>query len=311
MEVKENKVGQATPSNWKLTEEQQLNYQALYILYLITENKVQFPNFLTGKLKFVQKAIDFLEERSLIVQKEEFDEKKVLGFKIGQSDIRWVFEASSEAKKLVKKYRKQFLEFIRLHDVYAHVDPYSGEFALSKFKKIMLKKKGEKAWNQYKSDTRWIDYRVPVAIYKGIDPREFIFFSFMEEGRFIPDANDTEHQWAEDLFMETIWTELYEVLESSPKWEEQGTEEDSASEIMETIIIEGANVLQDQRKKLKKYIAEQDNIIGLSEEMEQLQGEHDSDEEHHYFEDPVYYHGMYHYTPLTDPFFWVTAAIIL
>lgn len=310
MEEKENKVGQATPTSWKLTEDQQLNYQALYILYLITENKVQFPNFLTGKLKFVQKAIDFLEEKGLIAQKEEFDEKKVLGFKIGQTDIKWVFEASKEAKTLVKKYRKQFREFIRLHDVYAHVDPHSGEFALNKFKKLMLKKKGEKEWNKYKNNERWVDYRVPVAVYKGIDPREFVFFSFMEEGRFIPNADDIEHQWAEDLFMETIWTELYEVLDSAPIWEEQGSEDDTAQEIMETIIIEGANTLHSQRKKLKKYIAEQDSIIGLSEEMEQIQGEHDSDEDH-YFEDPVYYHGMYHYTPLTDPFFWVTAAIIL
>lgn len=312
MDKNKLEVGQSTPLYWDLTDDQRMNYQALHVLYLITENMVQFPNFLEGKLRYVQDAVDFLDEKNLIVPVEEFDEKKVLGFTVGKTEVKYIYQASEKAVALVKNYRKQFREFIRLYDVYAHVDPETGEFAMSKYKKISLGKKGKKAWKKYIAQERWVDYRVPVAIYKGMDPREFIFFSFMEERRYTPTAEDTEHQWAEDIFAGKIWEEMGQVLESSPQWEEQGDEDNPAKEIMETIILEGASVYKSQLKKLRKYIKEQENVINADSDVSQeFVGEASSDDEEDYFEDPIYYHGMYHYTPLTDPLFWVTAAIIL
>ncbi len=314
MKANNKNIGQATPENWKLTEEQRLNYQALYILFLITEEKVTFPNFLTGNLKFAQESIDFLESKKLIVQKEEVTEgKKVMGVSLTKSDVKWVYEASPEARNIVAQHRKKFREFLTFYDVYAHVDPETGEFAFRKIKKILLKEGGKAAWAKYKNHDRWIDYRVPVAVYKGFDPREFIFFSFMEEGRFIPTEEDQEHEWAKHLFMDSIWEELEMVVNSAPRWEDQGDEENPANEIIETIIIEGANVLKEQRKKLQKFIKKQDEIIGLEEELELVKGEQDSDDDDYddYYDDPVYYHGTYYYTPLADPLFWVTAAIII
>lgn len=314
MKDKEKNIGQATPKSWVLTNEERLNYQALYILYLITEEKVKFPNFLTGNLKFAQESIDFLESKKLITQKEEVKEgKKVLGVSIEKSEVKWVYEASTEARNIVAQHRKKFREFLTFYDVYAHVDPEQGEFAFRKIKKILLKENGKEAWTKYKNQDRWVDYRVPVTVYKGFDPREFIFFSFMEEGRFIPTSEDTEHEWAKNLFMGDIWEELEMVVSSAPRWEEQGDDENPSHEIMETIIIEGANVLKEQRKKLRKFIKKQDSIIGLEEELEYVQGDQNSDEDEYddYYDDPVYYHGPYYYTPLADPLFWVTAAIII
>lgn len=314
MDKKENKVGQPTPNNWKLTDNERLNFQALYILYLMTEDKVKFPNFLTGHLKFAQDSIEFLEEKRLIRQQEEVTEgKKVLGVKIERSDVNWFYEPTPEARNIVAQHRKRFRVFLTFYDVYAHVDPEMGEFAFSKMKKILLKEGGASEWEKYKNQDRWMDYRIPVAVYKGLDPREYIFFSFMEEGRFIPTNEDQTHEWAKNLFMGDIWDELNDVMESASRWEDQGDEENPANEIMETIIIEGANVLKEQRKKLRKFIKKQDNIIGFEDELEAA-GNHQTDEDDEYYDeyyhDPVYYHGHY-YTPLADPFFWVTAAIIL
>ncbi|MEM6966017.1 MAG: hypothetical protein AAF573_14715 [Bacteroidota bacterium] len=314
MDKKEIKVGQPTPDSWQLTNEERLNFQALYILYLMTEDKVKFPNFLTGHLRFAQDTIEFLEAKKLIRQQEEVTEgRKVLGVKIEKSDVNWFYEPTPEARNIVAQHRKRFRTFLTFYDVYAHVDPEAGEFAFSKMKKILLKDGGAKAWEAYKNQDRWVDYRVPVAVYKGIDPREFIFFSFMEEGRFIPTKEDQEHVWAKNLFVGNIWEELNEVMESAPRWEDQGDAENPAKEIMETIIVQGAEVLRQQRKKLKKFIKKQDSIIGLQDELEAAGSHHtdeDEDDYDDYYHDPVYYHGHY-YTPLADPFFWVTAAIIL
>ncbi len=310
MKDNELEIGQSTPFDWGLSEEEKLNFQSLYILYIISEGKVLFPNYLPGRLRYIQKAIDFLEDKKFIIQKEEFDEKKVLGFTIGKSDIRYVYEATKEAKKVVQSYRKRYREYIRLYDVYAYIDPHAGKFAMNKYKKIMLTGGGKDAWWDYLNNERWIDYRIPVSVYKGLDPREFIFFSFIEEGRFVPDSDDIEHEWAEVLFLGKIWDEMYNILDNSPIWEEQGDNAEESKNIMETIIIEGADVIESQRKKLNKFIKNQNMMIGQIDGLEELYLEKEPEEEY-YFEDPIYYHGMHQYTPLGDPLFWLTAAVIL
>jgi hypothetical protein len=287
---KENKVGLPTPKKWDLTDEQKLDYQSLYILYLMTEDKVVLPNFLGGNLKYVQESVDLLEKRKLIVQTEKITEgKKVLGVPVKKDDVEWFFELSEDAHQIVGEHRKRYREFLAFYDVFAHVDPMTGEFAMSKIKDILLAEgDGKAAWQSYKSQDCWIDYRVPVLVYKGIDPRESIFFSFMEEGRFIPTKEDTEHEWAKNLFLDTLWEEIYMVLGSAPIWEAQGDEENPAAEIMETIIVQGAKVLKKQNKKLRKFIKKQDEIIGLEEEMENMKANHQTDYEE-YYDDPVHY----------------------
>lgn len=284
---KENKVGLSTPKKWDLTDKQKLKYQSLYVLYLITENKVTLPNFLGGNLKYVQEAVNFLEKKKLIVQTEKITEgKKILGVAVKKDDVEWIFKPSEEAYQIVAENRKRYREFLAFYDVFAHVDPMNGKFAMSKIKDILLSE-GKEAWQDYKNQDRWVDYRVPVLVYKGIDPREFVFFSFMEEGRFIPTEEDTEHEWAKNLFLETLWEEIYMVLGSAPVWEEQGDEDNPAAEIMETIIIQGAKVLKKQNKKLKKFIKKQDEIIGLEEELEKIRANHQTDYDE-YYDDPVH-----------------------
>jgi hypothetical protein len=285
---KENEVGLPTPKNWSLTDEQKLNYQSLYILFLMTEEKVVFPNFLGGNLKYVQEAVDLLEKRKLIVQTEIITEgKKILGVPMKKDDIEWIFELTDAAREIVAESRKRYREFLAFYDIFAHVDPMTGEFAMGEIKNILLDE-GKTAWQNYKNEDRWVDYRVPVLVYKGIDPREFIFFSFMEEGRFIPTKEDTEHVWAKNLFLDTLWDEVYLVLGSAPTWEEQGDDENPPAEIMETIIVQGAKVLKKQNKKLEKFIKKQDEIIGLEDELENLKANHQSDYDR-YYDDPVYY----------------------
>jgi len=304
----------STPKNWTLSEEEKLNFESLYILYLITEQKVIFPIYLGGNLSFAEKAIDFLEKKKLIFKNEQHIEgKKILGLPVEKSDINWTYKATNEAKEIVKKHRKKFREFLSFYDVFAHVDPESGSFAFQKIKKILLQEGGKKAWENYKNHERWIDYRVPVVLYKGFDPREFIFFSFMEEGQFIPSANDEEHKWAINLFKGDLWEALKNVVSSAPIWEEQGDEENPANEIMETMIIQGAEVLKKQRAKLKNFIKKQDGLIGLEEELELLEKDNDpinddSDDYYEdYYKDPVNYHGSYYYRSLSDPLFWKTS----
>jgi len=311
MKKEDNKVGQPTPKSWELTDEQKLSYQSLYVLYLMVEGKVVFPNFLSGKLKYAQEAINFLESKKLIKQSEKITKgKKVLGVKVKKSEVDWVYEPTKTGKELVNRYRRQYRDFLSFYDVYGHVDPTAGEFALSLYWKILKRDDGKKAWKTYKKHPRWVDYRVPVAVYKGLDPREYIFFSFVEEGRYVPTEEDTDHQWAEDLFMEEMWHELYVVLDSAPKWEEQGDEETSSEEIMQNIITAGAEAVQKQQKKLNKYIKKQNDIINKIDGQTFADGEHKSDYDD-YYDDPIYYQGNYQYTPLSDPLFWGAAIILL
>ncbi|MGB1121476.1 MAG: hypothetical protein ACPG3Z_05725 [Saprospiraceae bacterium] len=286
---REGNIGMTTPKRWDLSDKKKLSYQSLYILYLMVEGKIVIPNFLGGNLKYVQEAVDLLEKKQLIVQTENVtDGKKILGVKVKEDDVEWTFQPTDKGRQVVAQQRKNYRKFLAFYDVFAHVDPMTGEFAFSKIKKLLLGE-GREAWQNYKNQDRWVDYRIPVLVYKGVDPREFIFFSFMEEGRFVPTEDDTEHEWAKNLFLETLWEEIYEVLKTAPVWEEQGDDENPAAEIMETIIIEGVNVLKKQNKKLQKFIKKQDDIIDeANKEIEEIKANHQTDYDD-YYDDPVRY----------------------
>lgn len=304
-------AGQPTPSSWRLNDEQKLNYEALYILYLIRTEKLIFPNFLTGNLRYTDRAIELLEDKRLIKQEEITEEaKKFLGIKMAEDNVSWVYEVTEQGAKIIDDFTKRYLDFVRYYDVYAHVDFEEGSFAMSKMKKKLLKDNGEKKWKKYLEQQHWEDFRVPVAIYKGIDPREFIFFSFLNEGKYIPDPSDKEHKWAESFYVGTIWEDMYEVLETAPRWEDLQIDDVPAEDVIENIILDGAEVLQKLDKKLKQFIQDQELLMDLMEFDDANKAEHQSDDEA-YFEDPVYYDRVGYYTPLSDPFFWGAAIILL
>ena len=63
-------------------------------------------------------------------------------------------------------FNKRFQEYLKLYDIFSYVDLTKGEFAFAKFFDFDT----DEAWDAYKSDQRFEDLRIAVAIYKKMDP---------------------------------------------------------------------------------------------------------------------------------------------
>ena len=304
--IEKSRIAQPTPSVWTLTKEQKITYQSLFILYLMVKKDYRFSNVLSSNLRLIEEAINFLEDKKLIDHTPvEGKIKKILGIKVSQEDPDWIYSPTPAATDVINQYEQRYIEFLRFYDVFAHVDPQEGTFAMSNMGKLLVEE-GKEEWAIYKSLDRWHDYRIPVMVFKGLDPREMIFFSMMAEGQFDPSEKDEDHQWAVRLFSEELWLEMYEILNSAPRWEDQGAEGIKPKKIMKTIIKMGAAVVKEQFQYVDKVLEDNDTS-----------GSHRSDNDNYtttvieeYYDDPVYYGGAY-YTPFSSPMFWLGMAFLI
>ena len=302
--IDKSRIAQPTPTDWSLTDDQKITYQSLYILYLMVKKDYRFSNVLTKNLRLVEEAIDFLEAKKLIEQTEIGGEvKKVLGIKYGKEETYWVYAPTPAATEVIRQYEHRYVEFLKFYDVYAHVDPDTGSFAMEKMAEFLVGEQ-EEEWAEYKAESRWQDYRIPVAVFKGLDPREMIFFSMVAEGQLEPSEDDENNDWAVRLFSIELWEEMYEILRTAPRWEDQGAEGVKPKKIMKTIIKMGAGVVMEQMRYLDEIINDEgghavsDNDGYTTTVIEE------------YYDDPVYYGGAY-YTPFSSPMFWLTMAVLI
>jgi len=121
--IEKSRIAQPTPTEWALTEEQKITYQSLFILYLMVKNN--------------KKLIDHTPVEVKI--------KKILGIKVSQEDPDWIYSPTPAATDVINQYEQRYIEFLRFYDVFAHVDPQEGTFAMSNMGKLLVEE-GKEEW---------------------------------------------------------------------------------------------------------------------------------------------------------------------
>jgi hypothetical protein len=109
-------------------------------------------------------------------------------------------------EEVVKLYEKYY-EYLKIYDLYCAVDLQEGEFAFSR----IFDNFSEDQWIDFLSNERFSDVRVAVADYKGLNPIEIVFLSFLNENRF----DCTDEGWAYRLTGPNAWDEILEICNSA------------------------------------------------------------------------------------------------
>jgi|GEM_PF-742836 len=143
---------------------------------------------------------------------------------------------------LLSFYRK-FWEFTRMFQIYSAVDLENGFFAYSNYWNV-----SQDEFDNYLNSKEWDDVRIAVAEFKGIDPVEIVFMSFLDSNRFGIDNPN----WKKELVGDKIWNEIVEICSTAIHKEEL-----EADDVIVNIISEGSKLLVDlckqednQRKQL-------------------------------------------------------------
>lgn len=185
-----------------------------------------------------------------------------------------------KGKEYLKKFNDRYVEFLRVFDLFCCVDLESGEFAFSKFFEY-----NDNKWSLYLNEERWEDCRIAVAIFKDIDPKEIVFMSFVNEGRF----NLRKTGWQFDLSSGLIWDEILEICNNAL------TPEDIGDDAMEDMITQGCELMLELLKR-EEEMAEK--------ELEDEVVDDDDDETYLVFvEEEVYDYDYDYYYAYNDPYY--------
>lgn len=160
------------------------------------------------------------------------------------------YEPTQKGRDTYSVFNKRFQEYLKLFDIFSFVDLDKGEFAFAKFFDF----DSDEAWDVYKSDARFEDLRIAVAIYKKMDPAEIVFMSFINEHRF--DTKITG--WQMDLLSDTTWYEIESICDAALKSKQLGT-----PDVIEDIITQGTDLmmklLEEEIKQRKENAANINN----------------------------------------------------
>jgi hypothetical protein len=197
----------------------------------------------------------------------------------------------------LERFYTRYYEFIKFFDVFCAVDLEAGEFAFARINEF----ESDDEWFSFLNDKRFTDVRVAVAEFKGIDPLEIVFMSFLNENRF--DA--TQNGWQYILTDDRTWEDVEEICNSAVSCEYLKSED-----VMENIVRQGSELALNLIKEAEEAI-EQD-AQGEEEVIEEVVTETTTEEYVDVVDMPTY--GYTYFAPYYDPFYispiWLVPVVI-
>ena len=209
------------PKTYELTDEKKETFAMLFLLESLVNSELRLPVLLEGDNKFLEKFIDKLFQKNcLAIQKDSY-------------------VPTPTGKDKLKLFMQRYSEFLNTLDMFHSVDLACGEFAMAMFFDL-----DDAAWKVFLAQDRWEDLRIAVAEFKGIDPVEIVFMSFLNEGRF----DTSKSGWQFDLTLGTTWSELLEVCNTALQVEDLDYTDSSGSHVtgqavLKDVITQGTDVL--------------------------------------------------------------------
>lgn len=188
---------------------------------------------------------------------------------------------TSAGSEKLENLKQRYEEYLAHFDLFCAVDLETGEFAFEKIFEL-----DDDAWESFINEERFVDLRIAVAWFKKINPADFVFLSFLKEGRFDTERSD----WQFDLLSGLIWGQVEEIIDTAIQIE------DLAYHTEEGELIPGETVIEDvirQGAKLSErlYIEE--------ERLRHESSEYPND----YYDDNQESYSVVTYQSYFDPFF--------
>lgn len=257
---------------YKISNTEREQYGSIILLDEMINGKAYFPILAEGNEKHLDPLFRLLNKNNLI---------RVEGQK---------YVPTPHGREHLVSFYKKYWEFIRMYDLYLAVDLEAGEFAFSEFFNM-----GDDEWTAHLDHDRWEDVRIAVCEFKGINPIEVIFASFINEDRF----DLGKEGWEFDLVSGLIWDEIEEVANNNLTVE-QLEENDTEVKVLIEMGAHLAKELYSQEKEQKEKDAEldeEDEEDDIDEEVEEVITYVEIIEE-----DESYYNDDF-YEPFFDPYY--------
>jgi len=207
-----------------------VKYMCLVLLNEIINFQHYFPTKLVGDDAYLAPYLDKMVENGTLTR----EAGQYVPTEIGRTELETFY---------IKYY-----EYLKMFDIYCAVDLERGEFA---FARINDESFDDEGWFAYLEEERFSDVRVAVADFKGLNPNEIVFMSFLNEGRFDVEAP----RWQYNLTNENdgIWNEIEEITDTAIPLEHL-----LHDQVIEDVIAQGYELAINLIRKADELKAEQD-----------------------------------------------------
>ncbi|MBI2601655.1 MAG: hypothetical protein HYW48_01250 [Deltaproteobacteria bacterium] len=177
-------------STFIVNSDSRLQYTGLYVLKEMEEEQHIFTPDLEDDELVLEPVLNWLREMGYIYLDDTRE-----------------YKLSHRGKEHVHSFLNRYAAFIEEFDIFCGVDLKSLEFAVSHYHKFQ----DSLDWYAFLEDERWLDLRVAVAEFKGLDAIEIVFMSFIHENRF----GRNTHGWCYEHLLGSIWDEIQTVCNNS------------------------------------------------------------------------------------------------
>lgn len=268
---------------FEILEKDKFKYISLILLNEIIQFQHYFPVVAVGEDAFLDQYLFYMKAKGAL----EIKDGKYIPTDKGREE-------------LLNLYAK-YCEYLKMFDIYCAVDLDKGEFAFSSVLSDMNDKMDDDQWFAFLGQERFSDVRIAVAEFKGLNPTEIVFMSFLNENRF----DCTADRWQYKLTGDDIWKEIEEICETAVSAEHLKTDG-----VLEDVIKQGTEIAMNIIKEAEKEIPAEEDIVEtttVTETTEEV-------EEYVDVVDMPYYTYDY-WDPYYDPYYisplWLVPAILL
>jgi len=216
---------------YELLEKDKDRFISLVLLNEIINQQVYPPVNVTGEDVYLDHHLKVMLGKGLLVAKDA----AYVPTELGHTELQTFYE--------------KYSEYLKLFDIFCAVDLESGTFA---FEEINNPAFDDDRWFDYLSNERFSDVRVAVAQFKGIDPIEIVFMSFLTEGRFEVGAE----RWQHNLTGNDVWNEIIDICNTAITKEYLDVDG-----VLENVIKQGSEIALDLLKQVGQVEEEEENSI--------------------------------------------------
>lgn len=267
---------------YQILEKDKTKYICLILLNEIIQFQRYFPTKVTGEDVFIEHYLKLMVEKGLLSIKGD----KYIPTDNGRNEV-------------VNFYAK-YAEYLKMFDIFCAVDLEKGEFAFSRIGEDL----SDDEWFAILDDERFSDVRVAVADFKGLNPTEIVFMSFLNENRF----DCTVEHWQNALTADETWREIEEICNTAVSREYLETDG-----VLEDVIRQGTEIAMQLVKDAEDSLNAPEEVVEYETVTETITTTEEVEEYVDVVEMPVY--GYDYYDPYYNPYYvspiWLAAAVVI
>jgi len=254
---------------YELLTRDKIRYIGLVLLNEIIQFQHTFPVELTGEDVYLDYYLKQLHEKGFLVIKNG----SYYATDLGREEVVHLYD--------------KYYEYLKLFDIFCAVDLENAQFA---FEEINNPDFTDEDWGNYLAEERFTDVRVAVADFKGMDPIEIVFLSFLNENRF--DCSGVT-RWQHYLTGDDVWNEIVEICNTAVSREY--LEQD---DVLFNVIGSGSELALELIKQAEEDLT---NEQTQEEVVEEVVEETITEEYVDVVEEPYYGYDYFH--PYYDPYY--------